>query len=295
MLKRTLLFSNPYHLSAKNKQLVISDKGKNEKRTVPIEDIGYIVLEHPQITFTQSVIQLLAENNAAVIFCNNRYMPVSMLLHLDNNQTQSQIFREQIEASAALKNNLWRQTVKAKIENQAALLYLFDLPFKDLLNLAKTVKSGDKTNAEAAAARLYWRRLFGDSFRRWREGPPPNAFLNYGYAILRAATARALTGSGLLPTLGIFHRNKYNAYCLADDIMEPYRPFVDRLVVEITALTRETELSGEIKQHLLTLLTEDVLFDKNKRPLMLGLSQTSASLARCFKGEIRKISYARLQ
>ncbi|MBN2424999.1 MAG: type II CRISPR-associated endonuclease Cas1 [Calditrichaceae bacterium] len=295
MLKRTLLFSNPYHLSVKNAQLVTDDKNTKEIKTVPIEDIGFILFEHPQITFTQMVMQLLAENNTAVIFCNNRFMPSSMLLHLETNQVQAALFRNQIGAGAALKNSLWQQTVQAKLSNQAGLLKKMERPYRDLELFVGTVKSGDKGNMEAWAARLYWPRLMGDDFHRGREGGPPNALLNYGYAILRAAVARSLSGSGLLPTFGIHHRNQYNAFALADDIMEPYRPFVDEIVLEIINDFDEwDELNKEIKSRILQVLTVDVTFKKTKRPLMVGLSQTSSSLARCFTKEIRKIDYPRL-
>lgn len=295
MLKRTLLFSNPYHLSVKNAQLVANDKNTKEIITVPIEDIGFILFEHPQITFTQMVMQLLSENNTAVIFCNNRFMPSSMLLHLETNQVQAELFRKQIGVGQALKNNLWQQTVKAKIQNQASLLKKHGKSYRDLIHLMNSVKSGDKENVEGWASRLYWPRLFGSDFRRHRAGYTPNAFLNYGYAILRAAVARSLSGSGLLPTFGIFHRNKYNAFALADDIMEPYRPFVDELVCEVIAEFPENdELNKDIKGQLLQILTVDIELNNIKRPLMVGLSQTTASLAKCFDKEIRKIEYPML-
>ncbi len=292
MIKRTIYFSNPYHISAKNEQLVLYDKSKDEKQTVPIEDIGFIVFEHPQLTFTQAVLQLLAENNTAVVFCNNRFMPSSILFHLETNNVQAKIFRDQINASTALKNNLWQQTVCAKIKNQALLLKKLGKTYKDLLNLAKKVRSGDKENIEGQAARIYWPRLLGTKFRRERFGEAPNNLLNYCYAILRAAVSRALCGSGLLPTLGIFHSNKYNAFALADDIMEPYRQFVDELVYLIVEEFDDyDELNVDLKKELLQLLTVDVAFYKTTRPLMVGLSQSSASLVKCFAKENRKIEY----
>lgn len=296
MIKRTLFFSNPYHLNSRNRQLVIDNKETGQKTTAPIEDIGFIVFEHPQITFTQSVMQLLAENNTAVIFCNNRYMPSSMLLHLHTNQVQAELFKHQINAGAALKNQLWKQTIEAKISNQAALLKIEKAQYRDLLQMVKKVKSGDKENIEGWAARIYWPRLLGKKFRRMREGAAPNSLLNYGYAILRAATARALSGSGLLPTLGIFHRNRYNAFALADDIMEPYRPYVDRTVLDIFNENPDyEELTTDLKKSLLEILTIDVEFENIKRPLMVGLSQTTASLAKCFSAEKRKLEYPLIQ
>jgi len=230
MLKRTLFFSNPYHLSVKLQQLVIADKETGEVKQAPIEDLGFVVLDHREITFTQSAMNELAANNTAVVICNEKHMPASMMFHLDTHQVQNERFRAQVNASEPLKKQLWQQTVKAKIRNQAAMLKHSGQSDEALNRLATQVKSGDSTNEEAQAARRYWPGLFGKYFRRERFGMPPNPSLNYAYAILRAAVARALCGSGLLPTLGIHHRNKYNAYCLADDIMEPYRPFVDLCV-----------------------------------------------------------------
>ena len=215
-----------------------------------------------------------------------------MLFHLDSHQTQTEHFRAQVEASEPLKKQLWKQTIKAKIRNQAAVLDFADRDGEALRYMARKVRSGDADNQEARAARFYWPMLFGEDFLRKRFGNPPNNLLNYGYAVLRAAVARALTGSGLLPTLGIHHRNKYNAYCLADDVMEPYRPYVDQLVWELSeAGQAEEELSAGLKSELLKILSCDVIINRKKRPLMVGLSQTTASLARCFKGEARKITY----
>lgn len=292
MLKKTLFFQNACHLSTRHQQLVITDKQTGEQNRRPIEDLGYIVLDHPQITFTQSVIQRLAANNAAVIFCDEKHHPASMLFNLDSHQTQTEHFRAQVEASEPLKKQLWKQTVKAKIRNQASMLEFTDQDGEALRYFARQVKSGDTTNQEARASRLYWPLLFGDDFIRRRFGHPPNNLLNYGYAVLRAAVARALTGSGLLPTLGIHHRNKYNAYCLADDVMEPYRPYVDQCVWElIEAKQAGDELTTELKAELLKILSCDIIINRKRRPLMIGLSETTASLARCFKGEVRKIKY----
>lgn len=296
MLKRTLFFGNPYHISTENHQLKITDKKTAEIRTIPVEDIGYIVFEHPHITFTQSVMQHLSANNTAVVFCDEKYHPSSMLLHLDTNQVQTERFKAQINASEPIKKQLWQQTVKAKIINQADLL---DKKNTDgsaaLQHLSRHVLSGDASNQEAQAARRYWSKLFGKNFTRERYGVEPNPALNYGYAILRAAVARALSGSGLLPTLGIHHRNKYNSYCLADDIMEPYRPFVDLLVFEMQQQGLNClELGTTEKGELLKLLSMDIDINHKKSPLMVGLSQTTASLSRCFEGKAKKIIYPTL-
>jgi len=310
MIKQTLYFGNPAYLSLKNKQMLIRlpevEKNKElpesfkETSVVsrPVEDIGIIILDNKQITITQGLMTALLENNVAFITCNDQHHPVGMMLNLDGNTLQTRRFHSQIEASEPLKKQLWQQTVSAKIANQAALLRNLGKDVKTLDFMANNVKSGDTDNCEARAAALYWGELFSDcvqDFRREREGCPPNHLLNYGYAILRAAVARALVGSGLLPTLGIFHRNQYNAYCLADDIMEPYRPFVDRAVYEIVRNNNFTdELTLENKQQLLSVLQQDAYFDKDRSPLMVGLTKTTASLSACFEGKRRKINYPRL-
>ncbi len=295
MLKRTLFFSNPYHLSVKLGQLEITDKQTGEKITAPIEDLGYLVLDNLEITFTQSVMSELAANNTAIIICNNKHLPASMMFHLDTNQVQNELFRAQVAASEPLKKQLWQQTVKAKIRNQAALLNYTGNSDTALLRHASNVKSGDTTNEEAQASRRYWVNLFGENFIRDREGMPPNPSLNYGYAILRAAVARAICGSGLLPTLGIFHHNKYNHYCLADDIMEPYRPFVDKIVWEQREKIPDYHnITKERKAELLAILTHDVKIDKEISPLQIAINSTTASLAKCFKGDEKELDYPTL-
>ena len=239
----------------------------------------------------------LVANNAAVITCNETKHPSGLILPLEGNTLQSERFRAQIDASEPLKKQMWQQTVKAKINNQGAVLSQWKIPNKLLINLADTVKSGDIYNNEAVAAGYYWKNLFPPAwqFFRKREGPPPNNLLNYGYAILRATVARALVGAGLLPTLGIFHRNRYNAYCLADDIMEPYRPFVDIIVRGIIDKTSVVDvLTQEFKVQLLKLPTVDVELDGESSPLMVAVQRTATSVARCYLGETRKILYPQL-
>jgi len=264
------------------------------EKTVPIEDIGMLLLEHQQITISHYLLDKLASNNAAVITCNETHHPSGMLLPLDGNTIQSERFRAQIDATEPLKKQLWQQTVKAKITNQASVLQQWDIPNNYLKTSAQAVKSGDPDNNEAKAAAYYWSNLFPSAwmFFRKREGPPPNNLLNYGYAILRATVARAIVGAGLLPTLGIFHRNRYNAYCLADDIMEPYRPFVDVIVRGIIDETSAVEaLTQELKVKLLKLPTVDVLMGEETSPLMIAAQRTATSLAKCYTGEQRKILY----
>lgn len=292
MLKRTLFISQPYRLFLKNMQLVVASLDELANRTIPIEDIGYIVLDHPQISFTMKLIEQLNAFNVAVVFCDSKHMPSSMLLSLDSNHIQSEVFRQQINASEPLKKNLWKQTIEAKIQNQALHLKKQGINNIGMRNIAKTVKSGDADNREGFAARLYWKSLVGSDFYRDRYGPPPNHFLNYGYILLRSAVARALSGSGLLSTLGIHHRNRYNAYCLADDIMEPYRPYVDEIAVDMYEKYPDVLiLEKEHKAELLKLMAIDVEIGQVKRPLMVALSITTASLVKCFSGETRKITY----
>ena len=306
MIKRTLCFSNPAYLSLKNAQLVIKlpevEKADvvelikaEAARTIPIEDIGVVVLDNRQITITQGLVEALLENNCAIITCDNAHLPVGLMLPLCGNTTQSERFRLQIDASLPHKKQLWQQTVQCKIRNQAAVLQnTRNTIVKNMLAWAGEVKSGDSDNLEGRAAAYYWRNLFPDilGFTRDRNGLPPNNLLNYGYAILRAVVARALVGSGLLPTLGIHHHNRYNAYCLADDIMEPYRPYVDALVCRLVSDGHITEeLTTELKRELLQIPTLDVVINGKRSPLMVAVGQTTASLYRCFSGEQRKIAY----
>lgn len=307
MIKKTICFSSPAYLSLRDAQLLIrlpevetneiltESFKKESERTIPIEDIGVVVLDNRRITITSGVLEALLENNAAVITCDQRSMPVGLLLPLCGNTTQNERFRDQLDASVPLKKQLWQQTVKQKIQNQAYVLAQVTGKEEKAMNVwADNVRSGDPDNIEARAAAYYWRYLFSDipTFVRGREGEPPNNLLNYGYAILRAVIARALVGSGLLPTLGIHHHNRYNAYCLADDIMEPYRPYVDQLVIEIIRkVDNYTLLTKEIKMELLGIPMLDVVIAGKRSPLMIAAQQTTASLYKCFSGELRRISY----
>lgn len=292
MLKRTLYFTNPSYLSVKDRQLVVEVKGEDQPKTVPIEDIGFMVIESMQITLSMPLITELMDNNVAVIFCNAKHHPQSMLLNMEGNHQQTEVYRQQVAASEPLKKNLWKQTVVAKIGNQAKLLHKLGIDSNPLPYLAKQVKSGDTDNREGMAARLYWKKLFGENFIRDRNGDWPNAPLNYGYVVLRAAVARALTGSGLLPSFGIFHSNRYNAFCLADDIMEPYRPFVDLCVYNIYQKYPDLLIvEKEIKAELLQVLSSDVGMKKQTRPLMVAITHTTASLVACFSGTKKQIEY----
>ena len=294
MIKRTLYFGNSAYLSLRNRQLVVKKKDEEEK-TAPIEDVGFIILDNPQITITNALLEALIENNCAIINCGKTHLPIGLLLPLSGNTLQSEKFQAQTEASLPLKKQLWQQTIQQKILNQAKVLQQNrDIEVKNMLAWANDVRSGDIDNREAIAAAYYWKEMFPNipDFTRDKNGIPPNNMLNDGYAILRGVVARALVASGLLPTFGIHHHNRYNAYCLADDIMEPYRPYVDQLVLEVMKRYPDyTELTTEIKRELLAIPVLDVVIGGERSPLMVAVSQTTASLAKCFMGELRKISY----
>ena len=248
----------------------------------------------------------LLANNVALITCDHTHHPVGLMLNLDGHQKQSARFKAQIDATVPLKKQLWQQTVKAKIQNQSMHLKKLGKNHENMNRWIEEVKSGDTDNCEARAAVYYWKNIFNEiqlpkdsvlaeglkDFKREREGIPPNNLLNYGYAILRAVVARSLVGSGLLPTLGIFHRNQYNAYCLADDILEPYRPYVDQVVYSMILHGEDfTELTTSAKKQLLGIPVMDVIIEDQRSPLMIGVQKTTASLAKCFEGKERKISY----
>ena len=304
MIKKTLYFGNPAYLSFKDEQLVIRQEETNlegqkseYKRTIPIEDIGILVLDHSQITLTSVILTKLLENNVALVTSNQSHMPFGLFLPLEMNSTQHERFTHQLEASLPLRKQLWAQTIQQKIRNQATVLsQITGESCKNMQVMADTVKSGDSENKEGQAAAYYWKRLFEKqypNFTRQRDGGQPNALLNFGYAILRGIIARALVSSGLLPTMGLHHHNRYNAYCLADDIMEPYRPYVDQVVLRCVRTTSvfEEEITNEQKVMLLGIPTLDVKIDGKRSPLMVAATQTAASLYKCFSGEIRKISY----
>jgi CRISPR-associated protein Cas1 len=309
MIKRTLYFGNPVYLSRKNDQLVVrlpevenNDTlpnlfKKEAQATIPIEDIGVVILDEQRLIITQNLIDGLIENNVALITCDKTHHPTGLMLNLAGNKLQSAKFKTQLGASQPLVKQLWQQTIKCKLTNQGLLLRRFGREAGNMLKWASDVKSGDSENLEARGAAYYWKNIFPEikDFRREREGMPPNNLLNYTYAILRAIIARSLVGSGLLPTLDIHHRNQYNHYCLADDIMEPYRPFADALVCEIVRNGEDhTELNASIKKQLLSIASVDVIFDGERSPLMVATQRTTATLAKCFEGSEKKLLYPEL-
>lgn len=289
MLKRSLVFMHPATLSLRNGQMVIIRKElPDDNLTVPIEDIGLVMINHAMVSLTIPLLNALTEQNVAVIFCNEKGMPASMLYNLQGNTTQGETLRNQLEAGEVLKKTLWKQIIEAKIKNQAALLNKMGKEGSILKPLYTNVKSGDSDNREGIAARLYWTALFGRDFIRDRNIPGINSLLNYGYSVLRAAVTRALVSSGLFPALGIFHHHRSNAFPLSDDLMEPFRPFVDEIVFELTT-QGETELNTATKSRLIRVLYVDTYFFKVTRPLSVGLSMTMASLAKCYAKEQKKL------
>lgn len=312
MIKRTLYFGNPSYLSLKSKQMVIKKPPVNDLppldfddpkeftdtiKTIPIEDIGLVILDCPQITVTSALLSALLDNNCALVTCDQRHLPIGLLLTLYGNNVQTERHHLQIEASLPLKKQLWQQTIQAKIKNQASVLK--SIPGVEIGNMmawAQSVKSGDSDNHEGRAAAYYWKSIFVDNPKFTRDDDDiANAMLNYGYAIIRALVARALAGAGLIPTIGIHHHNRYDAYCLADDMMEPYRPYVDQIVLNAVNNERlPKELDTMTKKFFLELPTKEVMIDGTRRPLMLAVGQTVSSLQKCFAGEIRKLSFPSL-
>ena len=285
MLKRTLVFSNPMNLSLKNQQIVIAYKDSpDEKVTVPIEDVGVVLLEHQHTNITLPLLNALVEGDVQIVICNAKGMPSAMFQGMNSNNLQGETLRNQIACGEVLKKQLWKQIVEAKIKNQAALLDSIGEDGCVLRPFYSNVRSGDTDNREGIAARIYFQHLFGDNFVRDREEPGVNALLNYGYTILRAATCRAIVTSGLLPAIGIFHHNRSNAYPLADDLMEPFRPFVDSVVYDL-AMNGKMELTKDVKGELISVLYVDTSFKNVKRPLSVGLSMTTASMAKCLAKE----------
>lgn len=295
MLKRTLVFSSPLQLSLRNAQLVVSTKeAPTEQHTIPIEDIGLVMIENQQITITMPLMNALVDAGVAVVLCDAKEMPHAMVQNMDSNNLQGECLRNQIAMGEVVKKQLWKQIIEAKIKNQAALLEKIHGNGDVLKVHYSNVKSGDSENREGIAARVYFSKLFGDDFFRDRNSPGINALLNYGYTILRAATARALVSAGLTPSLGIFHHNRSNAFPLADDLMEAFRPFVDEAVYHLCE-QGVLELNKDAKFELISVLSCDTHYTKVTRPLQIGLSITMASFAKCVSGEQKKLSLPTLK
>ncbi len=293
MIKRTVeISSGPIHLSIKHKQMLL--KKKDEVHSIPIEDLGLLVLSHPAISYTHQLLYELLEQNVAVLFCNRQHMPEGLLLPFEDNQLHQARLQIQAEATKPLKKRLWQQVVRAKIEAQAIVLEEKHGKHFGLRPLIPKVHSGDPKNVEARAARKYWKALFQhDEFRRNTNREDINALLNYGYAIIRAAVARSITAAGLHPSMGIHHHNQYNAYCLADDMMEPLRPFVDSVVYEIYQEKGSLEISvtKETKKPLLALLTKEVQIRNRNYPLLESLHLMASSLVGCLTGDCKTLDF----
>ncbi len=273
-------------------QLVVESRDGEGPRQIPCEDIGLLLVDHRAVTYTHSVFTELLNQGAGIVLCGDDHHPAGMILPTNANSVQTQRMREQLAAKEPLKKQLWRQLVQAKIRHQAVVLGKDHELYRPLRELAAAVRSGDAGNIEAQASKRYWQAFLGElNFRRRVDGRPPNNLLNYGYAILRAAVARALVGAGLLCSVGLFHRNKYNAFCLADDIIEPFRGFVDARVRDVWE--REDvgeELDQGLKGEMLDVLYREVIIDGQKGPLMVSLHKTAASLVRCFAGEGKELA-----
>ncbi len=296
MIKRVLCFTNPAYLSLHLQQMVVEQPAAAPPvapRTIPVEDIGVVILENKQITITQALLAALLDNNCAVISCDDHHLPSGLFMPLDGHNLQCERFLTQVNASEPLRKQLWQQTVVSKIRSQAYVLGTLQVENKNMLAWAGAVRSGDTDNLEGRAAVYYWRNVFGDAdFLRGQFDDIQNAMLNYGYSVVRAMMARALVAAGLMPTLGIHHHNRYDAYCLADDIMEPYRAFVDLRVLKLLPEYDEaTTLTPPLKQALLSLTTADVSIDGHRSPMMIAMQTTANSVQQCFSGEARKIIY----
>lgn len=290
MIKRTITISSPAHLSLENRQLVITNKETEEQQSLPLAEVGLLILEHPRVTTTLRMLQYCMEVGCVVVVCDEWHIPSGYLYPLEGHSTQGERTREQVAASLPTKKSIWKQLVRSKILNQAALLKARGKEeYLRLIALADEVRSGDPDNREGIAARIYWSALLGDGFIRGRDGAPPNALFNYAYAILRASVTRSIIASGLSPKLGVQHQNKYNPFPLSDDVMESYRPFADLAVMELVDSGILT-ITKESRAHLRTLLAQDTLISKLKRPLLIAISITTSSLARVYSGGAKVIA-----
>lgn len=289
MIKRVVEVGSPARLSLRKGQMVIEREGE-EDASVPIEDLGVLILEHPAISHTQGLLAACSANNVAVVLCGEKRLPAAVLLPLEGHSTHARILRSQISLSEPSRKRLWRAIVRAKIEAQAHALESAGEDGRTLRAMAARVKSGDPENVESQAARIYWPRLFGEEFRRGREKGGPNPLLNYAYAVLRAAAARAVAGAGLHPALGLHHRNQYDGLALADDLMEPLRPLADRKVCALwRASGGEADLSPETKRELLGVLGEDCRLGDRRLPLITALGLYAAGVRKAIEGEAKQV------
>ena len=293
MIRKTIEFSTPgTRLSVAHRQLVI-ERPDLPKATLPIEDLGVVIVDDTRATYTQSVFLSLLEAGATVLVTGRDHLPAGMMLPLDAHHVQTERHRAQVETSAPVRKRAWQTIVRAKIVQQAAVLSHFTGSHGGLVPMARRVRSGDPDNLEAQAAQRYWPRLFGKTFRRDRDAEGVNALLNYGYAVVRAAVARAVVAAGLIPSLGVHHRHRNNPFCLADDLLEPFRPYVDWRVRQMAGDGAESapDLSErETRAELLSLLNETVHVGGRREPLLLALHTSAASLCRTLTGGDRTLA-----
>jgi CRISPR-associated protein Cas1 len=283
---------SPARLRIEHRQLVIDAGTREEPRDqrVPLDDLAVLVVAHPAVSYTQAVLTELVAAGGTFVTCDRFRLPVGLLMPLDAHSVQTDRFRKQLDLPKPRQKRLWQQIIQAKIAMQALVLAEQTENDGGLAALIPLVRSGDPSNVEARAARRYWQLLFGQDFRRDRHAEDHNRLLNYGYAVMRAAVARAVVAAGLHPSLGVHHHNKYNSYCLADDLMEPYRPLVDRAVVTVVEEFGEVpELDKLTRAHLLGALQSWVLLAGEQRTLFDALSRTAASLANVITGEADRL------
>lgn len=289
MIRKTVEFSTAgTRLSVANKQLVI-ERPEQPKATLPIEDLGVVIVDDVSASYTQAVFIELLTAGATVMITGRNHLPLGLMLPLDAHHVQTERHRAQVEAGEPRKKRMWQALVRAKIAQQGAVLEHFAGHDGGLTPMSRRVGSGDPDNLEAQAAQRYWPLLFGKEFRRDREMDGVNALLNYGYAVVRAAAARAVVAAGLIPSLGVFHKNRANPFCLADDLLEPYRPFVDWRVRLIVAERQTEELLSlddrSVRTALLSLFNETIRIGERRLPLLLALHASAASLCRAYTGE----------
>lgn len=290
MIKRIIDISDQAYLHLKNQQLLIDKQGETIGQ-IPIEDLGVLILQHPAIVLTQQVIIYCQKNKVVIIFCDEKHLPYSVILPIAESHTlHNKILKEQTAVTEPMRKRLWQQIVQKKITEQAKTLALLGKDSVRIDRLASQVKSGDSSNCEAIAAKAYWSILFGEGFRRNVDMEGINSLLNYGYSIIRATVARSICGAGLHPTLGLFHKNQYNALCLADDLIEPFRPWVDLMVYQL-AQQNQLEVNQQTKQQLLGMLSMTVSYENKKMALMVSMHYLMASLKRCYLKQDKKIIY----
>lgn len=294
MIKRTIDISEPAYLHLKHQQLLIDKQGETIAQ-IPIEDLGIVILQNPAIVITQAVIIACQKNNVVMVFCDERHLPYSVLLPIsEGNNLHNKILQQQLLLTLPTKKRLWQQIVKQKIKGQVNTLKALGKAFAPLERLSENVKAGDPENLEAQAAQLYWKLLFGNEFRRNVELDGINSLLNYGYSIMRAMVARAIVSSGLHPTIGLNHHNQYNSLCLADDLIEPFRPWVDFKVYQILKRNPELQVTKETKVPLLNLLSETVIWEHQEMPLMVACHYLMAQLKRAYEDSSVVLIYPKI-